>query len=113
MKYGLVFIAIASFILACGGSDTTKHAAGEVRQVAADSKPDGAKIYKLYCTTCHGLFGDMGASGAYNLQDSQLTLEERIAVITNGRNAMTAFEKLLKKKEIKAVAEYTFELKNN
>jgi mono/diheme cytochrome c family protein len=52
----------------------------------------------------------MGASGAYNLQESELTLEERINVITNGRKAMTAFEALLDEKEIKAVAKYTMKL---
>jgi mono/diheme cytochrome c family protein len=52
----------------------------------------------------------MAASGAYNLKVSELSVEERVAVITNGRNAMTAFEALLDADEIKAVAEYTLTL---
>ena len=112
MRKGLVFIAIAAFVYACGGSSasTESNTNADAKAVAAAAKPDGEKIYKQYCVTCHGLYGDMGASGAYNLQESELTLEERINVITNGRKAMTAYEALLDEKEIKAVAKYTMNL---
>ena len=53
----------------------------------------------------------MGASGAANLQESVLEKEERVAVITNGRNVMTWFKALLSEEKINAVAEYTFTLK--
>ena len=112
MRIGLVFLAIAGLIYACGGSSDSanSNANANAKTVAAEVKPDGEKIYKQYCVTCHGLYGDMGASGAYNLQESELTLEERINVITNGRKAMTAFQALLEEKEIKAVAKYTMKL---
>lgn len=106
-------MVIAALVYACGGSsDTTdsQSAQSGAKAVAAAAKPDGEKIYKQYCVTCHGLYGDMGASGAYNLQESELALEERVAVITNGRKAMTAFEALLEEDEIKAVAKYTMKL---
>ena len=61
--------------------------------------------------TCHGLYGDMGASGAHDLTGSKLTLEERVQVISKGRNTMTPFESLLNEEKIKAVAEYTQTLK--
>ncbi len=67
-------------------------------------------MYNQYCITWHGLDGNMGASGAYNLQESELSLEERVLVITKGRNAMNAFESLLSPEEIEAVAKYTFTL---
>ncbi len=78
---------------------------------SSNPKPDGEKIYKTYCVTCHGLYGDMGASGAANLTKSKLPLEERIKVVTNGRNTMTGFKSLLTPDKIKAVAKYTLELK--
>jgi mono/diheme cytochrome c family protein len=56
--------------------------------------PDGHQLYKSYCVACHGVKGDMGASGAYDLSGSKLTLEERIQVITNGRNAMASYKSL-------------------
>ncbi|WP_170254496.1 c-type cytochrome [Phaeodactylibacter luteus] len=115
MKKTIVSLGIAAFIMACGGSSesasTTSGSSANAQAVAAADKPDGEKIYKQYCVTCHGLYGDMGASGAFNLQESKLKLEERVAVITNGRNAMTAFEALLDADEIKAVAKYTMKLK--
>lgn len=111
MKYTLVFLLIASFIVACGGSDAPEQTSST--QAAATSAPqaDGKKIYKQYCVTCHGLYGDMGASGAFNLTTSELPLAERIVVITKGRAAMTPFENLLDADEIAAVAAYTLELK--
>jgi mono/diheme cytochrome c family protein len=108
MKHILLFLVIGTIIIACGNTNSNSDRSGSSTAEATEaSKPDGEKIYKQYCIACHGLYGDMGASGAYNLQESKLKLEERIAVITNGRNAMTAFESLLDKKEIKEVAKYT------
>lgn len=114
MKQILFFTAIAALVWACANSSSTDTATestgAKAETVAAAEAADGESLYKTYCVTCHGLYGDMGASGAYNLQESKLSLEERIAVITNGRKAMTAFESLLDKKEIKAVAKYTMKL---
>lgn len=105
MNQWFIFLALAGFVLACGNTGSEGRLAASAGRATAD-KPDGEKIYKTYCVTCHGLYGDMGGGGAYNLQESQLSLEERVAVITRGRNAMTPFETLLNKKEIKAVAQY-------
>ena len=106
MKQWFIFLALAGFVLACGNSGSEGQLAVSAGGPGMADKPDGKKIYKQYCVTCHGLYGDMGGGGAFNLQKSQLSPEERIMVITKGRNAMAPFETLLKKKEIKAVAEY-------
>jgi mono/diheme cytochrome c family protein len=96
-------------IWACGGSEQAA-ASGDGASAAA-AAPDGGKIYKTYCVACHGLYGDMGASGAFNLQTSALAVEERVQVITKGRNVMTPFESILTPEQIQAVAEYTMTLK--
>lgn len=111
MKHTLAFLFIATFIYACGGSDTPDETSGAQQATTATSQADGKKIYKQYCVTCHGLYGDMGASGAFNLTTSELPVAERIVVITKGRGVMTPFESLLDADEIAAVAEYTLELK--
>jgi mono/diheme cytochrome c family protein len=72
--------------------------------------PDGRQLYKSYCVTCHGISGNMGASGAFDLSSSKLGLEERIQVITNGRNVMASYKSLLSEEQIRAVAEYTLQL---
>lgn len=97
------------FLLACSGPE--EKAKKTNKKPLAKKKVDGAKVYKQYCVTCHGIKGDMGASGAFNLVESKLSLEEKINIITNGRNTMTAFEPILTEAKIKAVAEYTETLK--
>ena len=114
MKKLIIFCAIATAVWACGGSETpSSDNASSKTTASAPAKPDGQKIYKQYCVTCHGLYGDMGASGAHDLTGSELTVEERIPVITKGRGAMTPFENLLDEDEIAAVAKYTLELKKD
>ena len=108
MKKILIFSLMAALVYACSSSDDKK---GGGEPTAEAPKVDGEKVYKTYCVTCHGLYGDMGASGAFNLQTSVLPVEERINVITNGRKAMTPFKDLLTPDKIKAVAEYTLTLK--
>ncbi len=109
MKKGLFFAALMALAWACGGNSES----GTPRKTAGTPKVDGEKIYKTYCVTCHGVYGDMGASGAHDLTVSTLSLEERIEVITNGRNTMTPFKDLLSEEKIRAVAEYTLKLKKN
>ena len=51
-------------------------------------------------------------NGAKDFKYSELTYEERVAIITNGRNLMTPFKEILNEEEIKAVAAYTIKLSN-
>ncbi len=74
---------------------------------------DGKKIYQKYCVSCHGVQGDLGLNGAVHLHKSVLSIDEKIIVITKGRNTMTAFEKILSSDEIKSVALYTEQFKSN
>ena len=114
MKQLLIFCAIATAVWACGSSESSSSSSTATASAApVPAQPDGKKIYKQYCVTCHGLYGDMGASGAHDLTASVLSAEERVAVITNGRGAMTPFENLLDADEIAAVAEYSLELKKD
>lgn len=109
MKRSILFLFIAAWIASCGGSETATN--GLAKAEAQDNRAiDGEKIFKQYCVTCHGVYGDMGVGGAANLSESQLSVEERILVITNGRNTMASFSSLLSEEKIKAVAEYTTQL---
>lgn len=114
MRQFLTIAAIATLIIACGKSgDKAASTDTPATSETAAAGPDGEKIYKQYCVTCHGLYGDMGASGAFNLTTSTLSAEERINVITNGRTgtAMVGFKTILKEDQIAAVAKYTETLK--
>lgn len=78
---------------------------------APDGVVDGQAIFQKNCVLCHGSNGKMGLNGAKDLTASMLTAEERISVITNGRNTMASYKAILSPEEIKAVAEYTMTLK--
>lgn len=73
--------------------------------------PDGMAVFRQQCVTCHGADGKLGLNGAKDLSASLLSKDERIQVITHGRNLMQPFEKILSPEEIQAVAEYTLSLK--
>ena len=71
---------------------------------------DVVKLYKINCALCHGEDGKLGANGSKDLTASPLTLEERVAIISNGKGNMTAFQGKLPQHQIEALAAYTFEL---
>ncbi len=112
MKQIIMYALLGGFLIACGGDPGDGGKVEKKRtNKAVAKKVDGKKVYRQYCVTCHGVNGDMGASGAVDLTMTKLTLDEKIAVITNGRNTMTPFKGLLSEAKIKAVAEYTETLK--
>lgn len=110
MKKTAIFLAIAAFIVACGGTSEDKT---NTTVTASADAPDGEKLYKTYCVTCHGLYGDMQGNGAIDLTKSVLTLDERVKVISEGRTGtvMVGFKTLLDEAKIKALAEHLEKLR--
>jgi mono/diheme cytochrome c family protein len=102
MKKILVLASIAVFLFACGGGDGPPASPEELAK--------GKETFGKLCVACHGSNGDMALNGAKKFGESILTLDERVLVITHGRNLMTPFKGILKEEEIKAVAAYTLEL---
>ncbi|NRB49626.1 MAG: cytochrome c [Saprospiraceae bacterium] len=103
--FGLI---LSLFVLSWGCQN--QEGTGEAEQELVQ---DGPALFKKQCVTCHGLQGDMGAGGAANLRQSQLSLEERIIVITKGRNAMQPYEAVLSAEQIREVAQYTMVLRDS
>ena len=115
MRISIVFAFIIAVVFACGGeksTNETKNAGVENRkeQSQVDPLAAGKKAFKQFCVACHGIDGKLGINGAKDFAQSDLNLEERIEVITNGRGMMTPFKGALKPEQIKAVAEYTIHL---
>ena len=104
MKNILGLLAIVTFVLACGGGGGSESSPEELAK--------GKEVYGKLCVACHGSDGNMSLNGAKKFAESTLTKDERILVITNGRNMMTPFKGILSEEEIKAVAAYTIELTN-
>ncbi|MBX2814912.1 MAG: c-type cytochrome [Saprospiraceae bacterium] len=106
-------VFLAPYLMGCGGEDASKDDASaktQKEEPVADA-PDGEKIFRTYCVTCHGIDGKMGLNGAKDLGLATTTVEERIEQVTNGKGLMTAFEGILTPEEIEAVAQYTLQFK--
>lgn len=99
MKY-LLLVIVALYFTDC--ESNVKSPAKELT---------GKDIFRKNCVLCHGIKGDLMTNGAKDLRLSEMSLEERILVITKGRNVMTGFEGQLSPEEIKLVAEFSMGLK--
>lgn len=115
MRISIALVFIIAVVFACGGekpTDGTKSASMDngSAQTQVDPLAAGKKTYKQFCVACHGRDGKLGINGAKDFAQSDLDLEERIEVITNGRGMMTPFKSVLKPEQIKAAAEYTIHL---
>ncbi|NDK57157.1 SirB2 family protein [Pontibacter fetidus] len=82
-----------------------------VSSMNATALANAEKIFVQQCATCHGEDGTKGVSGAANLTESQLSLNDRKGVIANGRGLMPAFGEQLSEQELDEVAAYTMTLK--
>lgn len=98
MRY-FIFLSIILFLVACSSSS-------EENKKSVKTALSGEQVYATYCVACHGADGAMGFSGATNLRNSNLTLEERINIIAKGRKAMNAFKGILSAEEIENVSVY-------
>jgi len=70
----------------------------------------GKNIFDSQCANCHGSDGKLGLSGAKDLTLSTLSHEEKVALITNGKNAMRSFKNDLTPKQIEEVTNYVEQL---
>lgn len=108
-----LFLAIAFLFIAlsygCLPDESSRNSAN--KKVAPRTKIDlslsGEELFAMNCKICHGIRGNLELNGAKDLNKSKLSLDERIEIITNGKNAMTPFRKILSKEEIRLVAEYS------
>jgi cytochrome c6 len=102
MRKTLLFIAILiGAFSSCGGGPETN----ESKEIS------GASLFKTHCAICHGENGRKGFADAKILPDSELSLEERIRLITNGKGTMMPYRGVLSEEEIEAVARFTLSLK--
>lgn len=97
---GWMWVISLGLLLACSHSESAEGP-------AETGNEKGKKIWRTYCVLCHGADGKLGLNGAMDLSVTQLTLEERIEVITHGRNTMVPYKGVIDEDEIRAVAEYT------
>ena len=108
-KYTILILSalITVLLVACGPS-------GDPSKAAQDEGPlppnAGKSIFSTHCVVRHGTDGRLGLNEAGDLTESILSLEERKAIISQGKGTMIAYNRILSPREIEAVARYTFEL---
>lgn len=90
---------ISLVIISCGESKNLK-------------KENIKETFKQYCALCHGMDGALQLNGAKVFSESRLTLEERVTIITEGKNTMTPFKSILGEEQIRELAKYTMKFYN-
>jgi cytochrome c6 len=96
---------ITLLVLSCAGDAGTS-------STPPGGRSRGAVLFGTHCTLCHGKDGTLGISGAKDLSVSALSKDEMIALVTNGKGAMTAYKNVLTKAEIEAVVEHVLTLQS-
>ena len=109
MNKNLALLSLILLIYAYGISDTKSPFFKKENKTVASA--NGKEIYEAQCTSCHGADGKSGMSGAKDLSASQLKSDEKINIITNGKNAMKGYKEVLTAEQISAVTEFTETLK--
>ncbi|HLC83198.1 MAG TPA: c-type cytochrome [Bacteroidia bacterium] len=107
-------LAVASLLLIIGAyglAEMSKKQKSKSMEAITESDVNGHELYTASCVKCHGEDGKLNLLGAKDLTLSTMDLNTRIEIIKNGKNAMTPFSGMLNEEQIKAVAEYTEELK--
>ena len=110
LNKNLAILSLMLLIYAYGVSET-KSAFFQKETIVATASVNGQEVYEAQCIQCHGADGKLMMSGSKDLSVSQLTIDQKISLITNGKNAMAAYKELLSTEQIVAVATYTETLK--
>ena len=103
MRQKYIYTSLSFLLLAAACTDAAR--------TTGSASNDGRAIFKKHCVTCHGIDGKLGLNGAKDLSVSTLKEEEKIIQVTIGKGAMNAFKDLLSEAEIKAVVQFTNNLK--
>ena len=90
--YIFSFISLAS----CGNTESKK-SDGEIPQETPVER--GASLYTVNCASCHGEDGKLGASGAKDLTQSQLSDAQIKRILKKGKNAMPPMADILENSE--------------
>ena len=106
----LFVIALTVGLAAACNEEEPRNAEPKKTAKKEEKQYDGEKIYKKYCVSCHGVYGNMGTNGAKDLTKSELSRDERIHIVVNGKGVMTPWGGILNDGQVEAVVDYTYEL---
>lgn len=107
----LASISLLMIITAYGLAEMSKKQKSKTMENISESTTNGQELYTASCVKCHGDDGKLGLLGAPDLSASEMDLATRVEIIRSGKGAMTPFIGILTEEQIKAVAEYSEDLK--
>jgi mono/diheme cytochrome c family protein len=113
-KKGLALLSLLLIVYAYGVSETkSPNFKKNKPEILANGEriAVGTDVYTKMCQQCHGVDGKAGLSGAKDLTISMLSRDEKVMIITHGKNAMSSYEKSLSAEQIEAVVDYIETLK--
>ena len=97
----VVILLVTIFMVACESN----------RKNAPETISQGELLFKRYCKACHGKDGTLQINGAFDLSTSQLNQLEIINVVSNGRNDMIGYKKILTEQEMISIANFVLNLR--
>lgn len=115
----MALLAVLLFVYVYGVAETDSWKmkpdmiAQEDPATQTESVEDVKALYIKACANCHGEDGKKGLAGAKDLALSQLSKEQSIEMITQGKGLMPKFNKTLTSAQIESLAEYIQTFKNN
>jgi len=105
-----IFLLLYAYGISETKSPTFKRTDMSSQNARLEGEATAKEIFRVECAKCHGVDGRGVLSGAKDLTMSQLSLDEKIAIVNKGKNAMMAYEKVLTSDQVKAVAAYAHSL---
>ncbi|PCJ80754.1 MAG: hypothetical protein COA49_07965 [Bacteroidetes bacterium] len=104
-RFNIIHLLFIAVISSCGNTE------GSTRQVLSDeikaiNFEDVRATYGYKCSICHGSEGVSVIRSAPNLVSSQLSIDERVEIISNGKTTMPPQKDVLDESMILGLAMY-------
>lgn len=94
-------------ITSCSNGEVEENVTEKVDDVALS----GEVLYMNHCASCHGSDGKLGISGASDLSESKMSVQEIKDILKKGRNGMPVMKEILGSEEnLESVSNYVIEL---
>jgi cytochrome c6 len=99
----LRLVGLLALILSCAACKTEPKTCSDCEEVF----PTGKELFYNQCSSCHGMDGKLGNSGAKDLSKSKLTESQIKYILNEGKGAMPAQIQLISKpSEMDSVVEF-------
>ena len=107
----LVWLFFLAFAMTWGLAGCYQEGPNTPKSNNGKAAPEIGALYDQKCAICHGRDGKLMIGAAPDLTQSQLSLEERITLISYGKSTMPPQKGILSMEQIEALAKYVDKFK--